>query len=245
MLSRKLDRALVAAVIAFAPAVAHADEKPAPKAADKPKADAKPADGKAPEAGKPAAGKPDEKAAGKPDDKAVNKLQLDEALSAAEKKGAAVVRTPAPELQQLGFLTGNFACDGVRFDPAGDHKYKSKVVSKPALDKFFVGFEYAQIKAKDHPTIAMRNGWLGWDFALKRFVFSGADNQGVAFLLRAEPASGEQIVFKGNASASFGRHVPVQWTFSKTAKGFDVLVEGSDVDGQLQREGQESCVKGR
>ena len=153
---------------------------------------------------------------------------------------------PPAELDRLKFMVGTFACDGsAPVKGSVDHAFKGKFTSKATLGGYFVGWQWAEVKAKDHPTPMSAEGHLSWDGGLKRYLLGWADSNGLATLLRAEPPSDvDQLVFKGTATASFGRHVPHQFTVTRTPKGFDLLLEGTDNDGQLSRLALLSCAGG-
>jgi hypothetical protein len=153
---------------------------------------------------------------------------------------------PAPELDKIKFLAGTFACDASRpaSDGAPEQHYKGRFAGKLDLGGFFVTFQYADLKAKDHPTVLQSSGFLGWDPGLRRFVFAAADSTGLSFLLRADVPPVDQYEFKGNATASFNRHVPTLYTVTRTMKGFDIAAEGADADGQMVKRSQMTCTKG-
>lgn len=161
--------------------------------------------------------------------------------------GPAAARTPPAELERLKFLVGNFNCDGTTpVKGSVDHAFKGRWVTKPTLSGFFLGWQYTDVKAKDHPVAYSAEGRLSWDGGLSRFLFDWADTNGTAALLRAEaPADVDKFLFKGTATASFGRHVPHQFTITRTDKGFDLLLEGADANGEQTKLVAWSCVKGK
>ena len=185
--------------------------------------------------------------AAKPDAKPNAKAADAKAAAPAPAPGAPQLPTPPVELDKLKFLVGNFNCDGSSpIKGALDHTYKAKITSKLVLGNFFVGWQYAEIKAKDHPFAMLGEGRVSWDGGLKRFLYSWADSAGTTTMLRAEmPADVDQYVFKGTATASFGRHVPFVLTISRTPTGFDMVLEGTDNDGQLARLMRSACTAGK
>ena len=198
---------------------------------------------------KPSPGKKEEKAArsDKPADVKAPAADARTPPAPAAAPAAPQPPKPAPEFDRLKFLAGNFTCDGTSpVKGSVDHAYKGKWTSKPTLGGFFVGWQYGELKAKDHPFPLTAEGHFSWDPGLKRYLLGWADSAGTATLLRAEaPPDVDQFVFKGTATASFGRHVPFVFTLSRTPKGFDLLIDGSDTDGQLGRLALLSCARGK
>ena len=176
------------------------------------------------------------------------------AIKPAPTAPPSVPRPPA-QLDVLAFLTGTFNCQGTM--PAvpattqagaaeqAPASYKARFASKWALDKFFLGFQYAQVKAKDHPVAFVAEGHLGYDAGLKRFVFLGADNVGGSFLLRADEVGEGPLVFKGESTGQNGRHVPIEFRYTRTPKGFDFSSAGADAEGQMIEGAKEVCTRGK
>jgi len=158
-----------------------------------------------------------------------------------------VPTAPTPEFDKLKFLVGAFNCDVDAALRAGAPTLpphaKGRFTGKLDLGGFFVAFQYAEAKTKERPTPFASSGFLGWDPGLRRYVFAQADSLGIAFLLRADVPPVDQYVFKGTATAAWGRHLPAVWTITRTVKGFDVLAEGTDIEGQVSRIATLTCLK--
>ncbi|MBC8131741.1 MAG: DUF1579 family protein [Deltaproteobacteria bacterium] len=127
-----------------------------------------------------------------------------------------VAPKPAPELEQMKVLEGNWRCDGrAPASPSGpEHAYKSTWKFKRDLDNFWWSAEYQQAKAKSNPSPMKARGYMTFDSATRTFVLMGVDNMGGSSIESTTGWSGDVVTLAGDAQMA-GKKVPYREVITK------------------------------
>jgi len=155
------------------------------------------------------------------------------AAKAEEQKPPAAMEIPkpAPELDQLKLMAGDWICDGTM--PAGAmgpgspaQKIKSTMKVKKSMDGFWYTMDYEEKKSKDHPVAIKAHGPMGYDPAQKKFIMFGVDNMG-GYMTETSPGwEGDKMVMTGDGTM-MGQKASVRDTI--TRKGDKEFVWASDM----------------
>ena len=148
--------------------------------------------------------------------KSVAAAALPVALAPAPSVPMAVSPKPAPELDQMKILEGNWRCDGrAPSGPMGpEHAYKSTWKFKRDLDNFWWAAEYKQTKAKANPMPMKARGYLTYDPSTKGFIMVGVDNAGGSTVESTTGWSGDVVTLAGDASLA-GKKIPFREVITK------------------------------
>jgi hypothetical protein len=138
---------------------------------------------------------------------------------------------PAPEMDQLKPLAGEWSCDGTV--PAGamgpgspEQKMKSTMKMKKSLDGFWYMTDYEEKKTKDHPFAIKAHGPLGYDASQKKFIMLGVDNTGGWVSETSSGWEGDKLVMTGEG-VMMGQKAAYRDTITK--KGDGEIIWASDV----------------
>ena len=88
---------------------------------------------------------------------------------------------PAPEMESIKWMLGNWKCNGTAAVNAmnpKEHKFTSTAKAKMDLDNFWVSIRYEEKKSKEHPMAAKVNIYWSYDGSQKKWVALMADNMG-------------------------------------------------------------------
>ena len=153
---------------------------------------------------------------------------------------------PAPEMDQLKAIAGEWSCDGTM--PAGamgpgspPQKIKSTMKMKKSLDGFWYTIDYEEKKTKDHPAIKA-HGPMGYDPLQKKFIMFGVDNMG-GYVTETSPGwEGDKMVMTGEGMM-MGQKAAVRDTITK--KGDKEFVWSTDMKmggaGDFVSMGEQEC----
>lgn len=123
---------------------------------------------------------------------------------------------PAPELQQLKWFEGSWACEGNApaslYGPA--HKTQSTLQAKLGLDGYWMLGTVEEAKTASNPQPVKGVLQLGYDGTGKRFVQNWVDNFG-SFATQTSPGwQGDTMVWTGEQN-SMGQKMGARDTFVK------------------------------
>jgi hypothetical protein len=151
---------------------------------------------------------------------------------------------PAPELGQLGFFVGAFACKGEAFRTplGGPHPVERTIVGKMDLDGFWLFMRFED-KDTDANPMPVRGNWqLAYDARVKTFVALWTDNLGRWFPQVSTGWDRDAIAFTGEFSLN-GQKGVVRDTFSKTSERSMTMTVEIQRDGAWMRFLEFSCDK--
>ena len=153
---------------------------------------------------------------------------------------------PAPELDTLKSIAGNWTCQGAA--PAGamgpgspEVKYQSTFKVTPVHGGFGYQLAYEQKKTKEHPGLKVLGVW-GFDQGSKRFVRAagGTDGWDTA---SATGWEGDKLTWTGELSSAMGR-MPFHQTFTKQGdKAWTHALEVRGPDGKWAAFEEVTCKK--
>ena len=173
------------------------------------------------------------------------------APKAEEKKAPAAMEMPrpAPEMDQLKVMAGEWSCDGTM--PAGamgpgspPQKIKSTMKMKKSMDGFWYTMDYEEKKSKDHPVAIKAHGPMGYDPALKKFIMFGVDNMGGYITETSSGWEGDKMVMTGDGMM-MGQKASVRDTITKKGDNAFVWATEMKMGGapDFMSMGEQNCKK--
>jgi hypothetical protein len=165
-------------------------------------------------------------------------------VAAAAAPATSAVPKPAPELDQMKILEGNWRCDGrAPASAAGpEHAYKSSWKFKRDLDNFWWAAEYQQKQGKAHPSPMKARGYLTWDANTKSFVLVGMDNLGGTSTETTAGWAGDVFTLAGDASVG-GKKIPYREIITKKGNREFTWRGEVKMDGDWVTLGEDRCKK--
>ncbi len=152
---------------------------------------------------------------------------------------------PAPEMSQVAYFEGTWACTGKAFaSPMGpEHATEATVHSSPDLGGFWHVMHYDEKKTSANPTPIHVAMYLGYDAGAKAFVLVGADSFGGSYSETGTGWTGETFVLEGPAGG-MGPNTRARDTFTK--KSATELIHAGELrgaDGKWMKLDEETCRK--
>lgn len=159
----------------------------------------------------------------------------------AEKKAPEMPK-PAPEMAQLKFFEGNWACEGTipasPFGPGG--KMKGTVSIHSDLGGFWQSGKVNATGGGMPPLQGMFH--TTYDTAAKQYTMLWVDNMGAWAQSTAKGWEGDKIVYSGE-SVMAGQKIPARDSFTKNADGSLAHSWEAQLDGKWTPMGEETCRK--
>jgi len=152
---------------------------------------------------------------------------------------------PAPEMSQLAYFAGTWACTGKTFQtPMGpEHPTEATVHSSLGLGGFWYLMHYDEKSTGVNPTPIHVAMYLGYDAAAKDFVLVGADSFGGSYSETSKGWSGDTLVLEGPAGG-MGPNAKARDTFTKkSATELTHTGELQGPDGKWMKLDEETCRK--
>ncbi|MGE5345550.1 MAG: DUF1579 family protein [Acidithiobacillales bacterium] len=180
----------------------------------------------------------------------INTLALAAALSAAapalqaQEKPAGPPK-PAPEMSQLEYFAGTWACTGKAFQTpmSQEHATEATVHSTLGLGGFWHLMHYDEKKTAANATPIHVAMFLGYDAGAKAFVLVGADSFGGSYWETSKGWAGDAFVLEGPAGG-MGPNTRARDTFTK--KSATELTHSGELqgpDGKWMKLDEETCKK--
>jgi hypothetical protein len=151
---------------------------------------------------------------------------------------------PAPELEQMKVLEGNWRCDGRAPSTATgpEHAYRSSWKFKRDLDNFWWASEYQQVKAKTNPAPLKARGFMTYDPLSRSFNLMGMDNSGGTTHESTLGWNGDVVILAGDASLA-GKKVPFREVITKKGDHEFTWRGEMKVGGDWMTLGEDRCHK--
>ncbi len=152
---------------------------------------------------------------------------------------------PAPEMAQLAYFAGTWACSGKTFaSPMGpEHATAGTVHAVSALGGFWTVVHYDEKKTAANPMPYHAAVFMGYDAAEKVFVERCYDSFGGYCSETSKGWSGDTLAFEGPAMG-MGPQMNSRDTFLK--KGASEMVHTGEMqgpDGKWMKLDEETCTK--
>ncbi len=152
---------------------------------------------------------------------------------------------PAPEMSQLAYFAGTWACSGKTFQtPMGpEHPTEGTVHASPSLGGFWFVVHYDEKKTAASPMPYHAGIFWGYDAAEKAFILRCHDSFGGYCAETGKGWAGDTFVLEGPA-VGMGPYTSTRDTFTK--KGATEMMhagEMRDPDGTWMKMDEETCEK--
>ena len=165
------------------------------------------------------------------------------ALRAADKPMAPP--KPAPEMAQLAYFAGAWACTGKAFvSPMGpEHPTEAAIHAATALDGFWYVVHYDEKKTTANPMPYHAGIFMGYEATEKIFVLRCQDSMGGYCSETSKGWSGDTFVFEG---PNMGMWPKANGRDTFTKKGAAEMVHSGEIqgpDGKWMKMDEETCTK--
>lgn len=153
-------------------------------------------------------------------------------------------RTPAPEMAQLGFFVGSFACKGETdaTPMSAPHPISRTITGRMDLDDFWLFMRFEDKRTTENPTPIRGNWQLIYDAKAKNFAAVWTDNLGRWFPQTSSGWEGDTIAFTGDFVLD-DKKGTVRDTFIKKSDRDMVMRVDVQTDGVWRRFFQLDCRK--
>ena len=154
------------------------------------------------------------------------------------------LRAPAPEMAQLGFLVGTFACKGETdaTPTSAPHPISRTITGRMDLDDFWLFMRFEDRRTTENPTPIRGNWQLIYDAKAKNFAAVWTDNLGRWFPQTSSGWEGDTIAFTGDFVLD-DKKGTVRDTFIKKSDRDMVMRVDVQADGVWRRFFQLDCRK--
>jgi hypothetical protein len=155
---------------------------------------------------------------------------------------SAAARKPAPEMDQLKPLVGNWACTGEVFESAFGKAHPTSGIQtfRPELSGFWIGSRIEEDKTPQNPAPLRAAGAVTYDSSKKKFVAIGYDNLG-GYAIETADAAVDNAVYTGSFFLN-GTETKVRDTY--TMKGNEMHHLGEiQVGSDWKKLDQETCKR--
>ena len=153
---------------------------------------------------------------------------------------------PSPELAQLAFFAGDWACKGKAeaspFGPA--HATQARVRINKEIGGFWYVGRYEEKKTAENPYPVIFQLTEGYDGTGKTFVLDCFDNFGSHCHQTAAGWQGDKLVYSGESTGS-GPATPVRDTFAKTGAASLEHTGEMQIEGKWMTIDHETCTRAK
>ena len=164
-------------------------------------------------------------------------------LAAAQDKGPARPQ-PSPELRQLEFFVGTFACKGEAFKTpmTEPHPVERTIAGKMDLDGFWLFMRFDDTASAENPMPIRGNWQLAYNARERNFVAVWTDNLGRWFPQTSTGWEGNSIAFTGEFTLNDQRGV-VRDSFTRKSEREMIMTVDIRRDGDWMPLLKFDCLK--
>lgn len=157
---------------------------------------------------------------------------------------AAFAQKPSPELRQLDYFGGTWACKGMALasDFGPEHATSGTVVAKWTLGNYWMHVEYRETKTKANPMPYAVSVYMGWDEEVKKFVLGGVDDMGAYETEQSSGWDGDKFVLEGPAHMA-GMTMKTRDVFTKVSAKELKHYSEIEMKGEWKKMDEETCRK--